>query len=90
MAQPLCRASRDFPLAGPAALTARFTLLIFAIANLALIWIKNKDQPPPAGAFTVRAGYRLQAFYPASCFLSPISLCDGRLRQSGSPHASRD
>jgi hypothetical protein len=51
MAQPLCRASRGFPLAGPAALTARFTLLIFAIANLALIWIKNKDQPPPAGAF---------------------------------------
>jgi amino acid transporter len=39
------------PLAGLAALTARFTLVIFAIVNLALIWIKYKDEEPPEGAF---------------------------------------
>ncbi|HEY4987778.1 MAG TPA: APC family permease [Bradyrhizobium sp.] len=39
------------PLAGLAALTARFTLIVFAIINLALIRIKSKNETPPAGAF---------------------------------------
>lgn len=39
------------PLAGLAALTARFTLMIFAIVNLALIWIKHRHDNPPEGAF---------------------------------------
>ncbi len=39
------------PLAGLAALTARFTLIVFAIVNLALIRIKSRNETPPAGAF---------------------------------------
>jgi len=39
------------PLAGLAALTARLTLIVFAIVNLALIRIKSKNEPPPADAF---------------------------------------
>jgi APA family basic amino acid/polyamine antiporter len=39
------------PLAGLADLTARFTLVIFAIVNLALIRIKNRFEPAPLGAF---------------------------------------
>ena len=39
------------PLAGLADLTARFTLVIFAVVNLALIRIKNKDEMAPLGAF---------------------------------------
>lgn len=39
------------PLAGLADLTARLTLAIFAIVNLALIRIKSKGKPAPAGAF---------------------------------------
>lgn len=39
------------PLAGLAALTARFTLIVFAIVNLALIWIKSRNETPPVGAF---------------------------------------
>ena len=39
------------PLAGLADLTARFTLIIFAIVNLALIRIKNRNEVAPLGAF---------------------------------------
>ena len=39
------------PLAGLADLTARFTLIIFAVINLALIRIKNKNEVAPLGAF---------------------------------------
>ena len=39
------------PLAGLADLTARCTLVIFAIVNFALIWIKRRNQPAPTGAF---------------------------------------
>jgi amino acid transporter len=39
------------PLAGLADLTARFTLVIFAIVNLALIRIRTPETEPPAGIF---------------------------------------
>lgn len=39
------------PLAGLADLTAGFTLLIFAIVNLALIRIKSRNEIPPLGTF---------------------------------------
>jgi amino acid transporter len=39
------------PLVGLADLTARFTLVIFAIVNLALIRIKNRNEPAPSSAF---------------------------------------
>jgi amino acid transporter len=39
------------PLAGLADLTARFTLVIFATINLALIKIKSRNEAPPLGAF---------------------------------------
>ncbi len=39
------------PLAGLADLTARFTLVVFAIVNLALIRIKSRNEIPPTGAF---------------------------------------
>jgi len=39
------------PLAGLADLTARFTLVIFAVVNLALIWIKSRNVAPPSGTF---------------------------------------
>jgi len=39
------------PLAGLADFTARFTLAIFAMVNLALIRIKSRGDPAPSGAF---------------------------------------
>ena len=39
------------PLAGLADLTAGFTLVIFAIVNLALIRIKSRNEAPPLGTF---------------------------------------
>ena len=39
------------PLAGLAGLTARFTLVIFAVVNLALIRIKSRNEAPPLGTF---------------------------------------
>jgi APA family basic amino acid/polyamine antiporter len=39
------------PLAGLADTTARFTLVVFAIVNLALIRIKSRNEIPPIGAF---------------------------------------
>ena len=39
------------PLAGLADTTARFTLVVFAIVNLALIRIKSKNEIPPIGGF---------------------------------------
>ena len=39
------------PLAGLADLTARFTLVIFGVVNIALIVIKSRDEAPPLGAF---------------------------------------
>ncbi|WP_291844781.1 amino acid permease [Bradyrhizobium sp.] len=39
------------PLAGLAEWTARFTLLIFAIVNVALLRLKRGGEAPPAGAF---------------------------------------
>src|SRR5664279_3981131 len=39
------------PLAGLADLTARFTLIIFGVVNIALIVIKSRDEMPPHGAF---------------------------------------
>ena len=39
------------PLAGLADLTARLTLVVFALVNIALIRIKSAGEPPPAGAF---------------------------------------
>jgi amino acid transporter len=39
------------PLAGLADLTARFTLVVFAFVNLALIRIKARTEAPPTGAF---------------------------------------
>jgi len=39
------------PLAGLADLTARFTLVIFAVVNVALIRIKSRNEAPPSGAF---------------------------------------
>jgi APA family basic amino acid/polyamine antiporter len=39
------------PLPGLADLTAGFTLVIFAIINLALIRIKSRNEAPPSGAF---------------------------------------
>jgi APA family basic amino acid/polyamine antiporter len=40
------------PLVGLADLTSRLTLVIFAIVNVALIRIKLRNDPAPAGAFT--------------------------------------
>ena len=57
------------PLAGLADLTARFTLVIFAIVNLALIRIKSGNEAPPTGSVHLpRSGCRLQVSFPASCF----------------------
>jgi amino acid transporter len=56
------------PLAGLADWTARFTLLIFAIVNVALIRIKRRREAPPAGAFICPPWCRLQARFPVSCF----------------------
>jgi len=39
------------PLAGLADLTARFTLVIFAIVNIALLRIRSREAAPPAGVF---------------------------------------
>jgi len=39
------------PLAGLAELTASFTLVIFAVVNLALMRIKGRNEAPPRGAF---------------------------------------
>jgi amino acid transporter len=39
------------PLSGLADMTSRFTLVIFAMVNIALIRIKSRDGAPPAGAF---------------------------------------
>ena len=39
------------PLAGLADLTARFTLAIFAVVNLALIRIRSREAEPPPGVF---------------------------------------
>jgi APA family basic amino acid/polyamine antiporter len=39
------------PLAGLADLTARFTLVIFGVVNIALIAIKSRDETPPHGVF---------------------------------------
>ena len=39
------------PLAGLADLTARFTLVIFGVVNIALIVIKGRDETTPIGAF---------------------------------------
>ena len=39
------------PLAGLADLTAGFTLVIFAVVNLALIRIKSRNEAPPLGTF---------------------------------------
>ena len=39
------------PLAGLADLTARFTLVVFALVNLALIRIKAGTEAPPSGTF---------------------------------------
>jgi APA family basic amino acid/polyamine antiporter len=39
------------PLAGLADLTAGFTLVIFAVVNLALIRIKSRNEAPPLGVF---------------------------------------
>ena len=39
------------PLHDLADLTARLTLLVFAVVNLALIRIKLRGDPPPEGAF---------------------------------------
>lgn len=39
------------PLAGLADLTARFTLVIFGVVNIALIVIKGRHEAPPSGAF---------------------------------------
>jgi APA family basic amino acid/polyamine antiporter len=39
------------PLAGLADLTARFTLVIFTVVNLALIRIKGRNEAPPLGTF---------------------------------------
>jgi APA family basic amino acid/polyamine antiporter len=39
------------PLEGLASLTARLTLVVFAIVNLALIRIKRRNEVPPLGAF---------------------------------------
>jgi amino acid transporter len=39
------------PLGGLADLTARFTLVIFAIVNVALIRIKSRNEASPSGAF---------------------------------------
>ena len=59
------------PLAGLADLTATFTLVIFAVVNLALIRIKRRNEneavPPPEPSF-VPGGLRSQASLPASCY----------------------
>ncbi len=39
------------PLAGLADLTARLTLMVFCLVNLALIVIKRRNETPPSGAF---------------------------------------
>ena len=39
------------PLAGLADLTSRFTLVVFALVNLALIRIKGRTEAPPSGTF---------------------------------------
>lgn len=39
------------PLAGLADLTARFTLVIFAIVNIALLRIRSREAAPPTGVF---------------------------------------
>jgi amino acid transporter len=42
-----------FPLERLAEMTARMTLLVFAIINAALIAVKARDPVPPAGTFVV-------------------------------------
>ena len=39
------------PITGLADFTARFTLVVFAIVNLALIRIKRREASPPPGIF---------------------------------------
>ena len=39
------------PLAGLPDMTSRFTLVIFAVVNIALIRTKSRAAAPPAGAF---------------------------------------
>jgi basic amino acid/polyamine antiporter, APA family len=56
------------PLAGLAELTARGTLVIFAIVNLALIRIKRRETTPPPGI------YRCAGWVPVAGFITSVLL----------------
>lgn len=49
------------PLAGLADLTARFTLVVFAIINITLIRFKSRETAPPPQVLSVRAGCPVRA-----------------------------
>lgn len=56
------------PLAGLADLTARLTLIIFAVVNVALIRIKGRKDSPPPGAFVC------PRWVPVARFVSSVML----------------
>ena len=56
------------PLSGPADLTSRFTLVIFAIVNVALLRIKAHEISPPAGVFVC------PGWVPAAGLISSLGL----------------
>lgn len=57
------------PLAGLADLTARLTLVIFCLVNLALIVIKHRNVLPPAGAFICPRWVPFAGFFSSFLFL---------------------
>lgn len=57
------------PLEGLADMTARFTLIIFAVINLALIRIKGRDGTPPNGAFICPRWVPFAGFISSIAFL---------------------
>ncbi len=56
------------PLAGLADLTARLTLVLFCLVNLALIVIKQRNEAAHAGPSFVRDGCRFVVLFLARCF----------------------
>ncbi len=57
-----------FPLDRLADFTSQIVLIIWALANLALILMKRRGDPPPAGTFTVRM------WVPAVGFVTAVGL----------------
>ena len=58
------------PLAGLADLTARLTLVVFCLVNLALIVIKQRNEAPPCGAFICPRWVPVAGFVSSALFLA--------------------